>query len=138
MMILQLPWTMVEEEYLGHPAYSLMQVDGGRCAVGLVRDDALLICRLVNAMAEVLTKDTIFDYFAAMTRDSYRDLDRLPEREVTEEVYDYFLGILPPRYLSRGGFAVPEAVTTDASGTVYSCFEKRGSAFLHSYRKFAS
>lgn len=137
MMTLQLPWTFGREDYAEAEAYTIFQPDGARCAVGLLADDANLICRLVNATAMPLTLDTIWAYFAGNTLHGYGGLHRLPEREVDEAVYDHFLSILPPRYLTTG-FAVPEALTSDAGGATYSCFEKRGASFFHSYRRLAS
>lgn len=70
----------------------------------------------------VLTLDTIFPYLQV------RPLVLNQEVEVTEQVYDYFLGILPPIYVT-GGFCVCEAIT----GAVYSKFVEREGRFFHSY-----
>lgn len=68
--------------------------------------------------------NTIFDYFE---RNGYSNLPT--ERvEVTEEVYDYFLNILPLIYVP-GGFLVPEAVT----GNVYSGYYREGGRYYHRY-----
>lgn len=59
--------------------------------------------------------------------------DPLPEVEITEEVYDYALNVLPPGYLPGGGFYVIERIT----GDVVSAYFRRGDRFFHRYLELA-
>lgn len=135
-MELKLPWTYMSEDYLGSRAYSITEAGGLRVALGFTLGDAVLVCKLVNATSEPLTMETFFAYLSGNTSDGYRGLILLPEREVTEEVYLHFLGILPPIYLPNGCFAVPEAITAsdDLRGDVHSTFRQEGERFFHAYK----
>lgn len=79
-----------------------------------------------NSLMDVLTLDTIFDYFEA---NGYKGLLDLPEREVTREVYDHFLGILPPGGFTRSSFWVIERIT----GDIVSSYTLRDGRYFHRY-----
>lgn len=51
---------------------------------------------------------------------------------VTEEVYHYFLNILPPIYCD-GGFLVSEPDSETPEGTVYSKFFQTEQGFFHEW-----
>jgi hypothetical protein len=81
-----------------------------------------------------LTIDTIFPYLNDLVARPYSRIaqvgkDPLPEVEVTAEVYDHFLGVLPPGYLRGGGFYVIERIT----GDVVSSYYRRDGKFFHRY-----
>jgi hypothetical protein len=81
-----------------------------------------------------LTLDEMFAYLNDQEARPYARIanvrgEPLPETEVTEEVYEYFLGVLPPEYLPGGGFYVIERVT----GDVVSSYWRRDGRFFHRY-----
>ena len=82
-------------------------------------------------MTQPLTLETIYPWFEAR---GYRGLTELPEVEVTEEVYDHFLNILPPIYVP-GGFCVPEPVAhSEADRPIVARYRTRGvGQFTHDY-----
>lgn len=84
--------------------------------------------------------ETIYDYLNDREARPYERLrevrtNPLPDVEVTREVFDHFLDILPPGYVRGLGidFYVPEAVTTNALGAVYSAYIAQGRQFFHRY-----
>lgn len=87
---------------------------------------------------EPLTLETIFPYLNDQDARPYERIAKvasepLPARQVTEEVYEHFLGVLPPIYVP-GGFLVCEAVT----GNIYSRYRKIEDLYFHDYAAHGS
>lgn len=64
-----------------------------------------------------MNRDQFFKWLnpEGMTIDEMYRRERLLDEcvETDEEVYDYFLGVLPPMHFSGAGFAICEATTED-------------------------
>ena len=52
---------------------------------------------------------------------------------VTEEVYFYFLNVMPPIWCRGGGFMVCEPDSDQENGTVYSKFTETANGFFHEW-----
>jgi Protein of unknown function (DUF1419) len=55
--------------------------------------------------------------------------------EVSEETWDYFLGILPPMHFSRSGFAISEATSADLRLAFFRISNRNFAAYVSDYDK---
>lgn len=65
----------------------------------------------------------------------HSDFDSYVKRgqEIDEEIYDYFLGVLPPIYHKNGVFQVSEPYSSFSGQETYSTFKKLGVRFAQYY-----